>query len=275
MKLPRLLSSACCPPPAAPRRLLRVSALANATIAAALFAAFSSATAAPMDARLRCPRVYKCPYITDGLVAWYDGIWNAGMGKHDANATVWIDLINGKTLAFNGNYTVNADNLYIPEGSYAHGSTISHIGADTIEMVIQATSHPANSAAFDWRSSSSSSSYARLLLYGWDNANLQNYGAYAKSDGTFCAQSSIVGNRVSVSFVDSLASYSGWLNGEQKTSKTGQTGTDAGAAYLWLNYYVGKYTMSANYHCIRIYNRALTADEIAHNYAVDKERFGL
>lgn len=28
-------------------------------------------------------------------------------------------------------------------------------------------------------------------------------------------------------------------------------------------------------YCIRVYNRALTAEEIAHNYAIDKERFGL
>jgi hypothetical protein len=28
-------------------------------------------------------------------------------------------------------------------------------------------------------------------------------------------------------------------------------------------------------YCVRLYSRALTADEIAHNYAVDKERFNL
>ena len=28
-------------------------------------------------------------------------------------------------------------------------------------------------------------------------------------------------------------------------------------------------------YCVRLYSRALTADEVAHNYAVDKERFNL
>ena len=28
-------------------------------------------------------------------------------------------------------------------------------------------------------------------------------------------------------------------------------------------------------HCLRIYSRALTAEEIAHNYEIDKARFGL
>lgn len=32
------------------------------------------------------------PYVADGLVAWWDGLWNAGLGVHDAAATVWKDL---------------------------------------------------------------------------------------------------------------------------------------------------------------------------------------
>ena len=32
------------------------------------------------------------PYITDGLVAMYDGEWNAGLGKHNPIVNVWIDL---------------------------------------------------------------------------------------------------------------------------------------------------------------------------------------
>ena len=32
------------------------------------------------------------PYVPDGLVAMWDGEWNAGGGVHDPNATVWKDL---------------------------------------------------------------------------------------------------------------------------------------------------------------------------------------
>ena len=31
-------------------------------------------------------------YIQDGLVAMWDGIENAGPGKHDDKATVWVDI---------------------------------------------------------------------------------------------------------------------------------------------------------------------------------------
>ena len=37
-------------------------------------------------------------YIQDGLVAMWDGIENAGWGKHDENATEWVDLVNGVVL---------------------------------------------------------------------------------------------------------------------------------------------------------------------------------
>lgn len=42
------------------------------------------------------------PYVTDGLVAMWDGEWNAGGGLHDAAATTWLDIVGGKTLTLNG-----------------------------------------------------------------------------------------------------------------------------------------------------------------------------
>ena len=32
------------------------------------------------------------PYVTDGLIACYDGEWNNGLGKHNPNASIWKDL---------------------------------------------------------------------------------------------------------------------------------------------------------------------------------------
>lgn len=34
-------------------------------------------------------------YVQDGLIAMWDGIENAGLGRHDTNATTWKDLIGG------------------------------------------------------------------------------------------------------------------------------------------------------------------------------------
>ena len=58
-------------------------------------------------------------YIQDGLVAMWDGIENAGLGVHDANATVWTDLTgNGWDLTLlsgainDGRFIWNPDGLW-------------------------------------------------------------------------------------------------------------------------------------------------------------------
>ena len=45
------------------------------------------------------------PYITDGLIAMWAGEWNVGGGMHDANATVWTDLIGGNNAVIQGAIT--------------------------------------------------------------------------------------------------------------------------------------------------------------------------
>lgn len=45
---------------------------------------------------------WKNPYITDGLIAMWDGEWNDGCGVHDAAATTWLDIVGGKILTLNG-----------------------------------------------------------------------------------------------------------------------------------------------------------------------------
>lgn len=87
-----------------------------------------------------------------------------------------------------------------------------------------------------------------------------------------------------------------------RPSVTGKSGTFCGTynnrvAALWRNGVKGtQYTSASNWsnvmfltwanswnqrrgtkrcHCYRLYNRVLTPDEIAANYAIDKERFGL
>ena len=38
------------------------------------------------------------PYVTDGLIAMWDGKWNAEYGVHDAHATVWKDCVAGNIV---------------------------------------------------------------------------------------------------------------------------------------------------------------------------------
>jgi len=67
-----------------------------------------------------------------------------------------------------------------------------------------------------------------------------------------------------------------------------QIGTYAGTSIVYNNncgFNIGADSAGTQYgiehpfigkiYCVRIYNRALSADEIQHNYKIDKERFNL
>ena len=64
-----------------------------------------------------------------------------------------------------------------------------------------------------------------------------------------------------------------YLDGEQNS--TGSATPDSTIDGVWVRLGSSAYGFRGHYHSLRLYSRALTADEIARNYAVDKERFNL
>ena len=69
-------------------------------------------------------------YVTNGLIAWFDGIWNTGLNQHDSNATAWKDLANNgfdaklRYATFNDNSLVTsqmtANNQWAAQASHCH-----------------------------------------------------------------------------------------------------------------------------------------------------------
>ena len=59
--------------------------------------------------------------------------------------------------------------------------------------------------------------------------------------------------------------YNGELKAKENKATTALSRTDYNNVYVETVYY--------NYFDVRIYNRVLTPEEIAHNYEIDKERF--
>ena len=74
-------------------------------------------------------------YVQDGLVACWDGVENAGAGVHDANATVWKDLVAGREFTLT-DVTVN-DNCMTFAGAKASYGSLS--AADTEAVFLPAT----------------------------------------------------------------------------------------------------------------------------------------
>jgi hypothetical protein len=204
------------------------------------------------------------PYVTDGLVAMWDGEWNAGGGVHDANATSWVDLSgNGYDITLpSSGATWDADhialssvslNTYLPEVRRA-------------EFTIECVASAAGSGAIVWMKNPS---WVGGALVGWANGNGKCYYPWANI-GTIGDL-----NLHSVSLSWSASSQRLLVDGSVIASTSGAINSRNVLSQIFLGEYNGIKMSSMNGYSVRLYSRALTATEIAANNAVDKQRFNL
>lgn len=201
-------------------------------------------------------------YVQDGLVAMWDGIENAGFGVHDANATTWKDLVGTNHITLtNGSWTdVSLVCNGTTTGALAHSESVRK---GSIEIV----------CAFG------KTGVAQLVF----NAEYDSYngGFSLRANGTVnfsingkCFQASHPTDKTYYACIYDGDRY-GKILYEDALSKT-SLGTGAnfavpgcGISRRWQYMFYGEICR------IGLYSRAVTAEEIAANYAVDKERFNL
>ena len=221
------------------------------------------------------------PYITDGLIAMWDGEWNAGPGKHDPNAKVWKDIshhnfdLNVMAGVFGDNYI---DCSYGTSSSpTAQSTTINIPNPKHIEVVAVDTSVTSDTS----------------ILTTGKNWGIVKGDSYSRRTLTPCFGKTVLNicKRFPdyVYFQGQTFSYDytgpiGYINGEIITfpsdhnpssiyiSRAGFTCIGCQRNYASDGY---KNIFKGSVYTIRIYSRSLTADEVMHNYMVDKERFGL
>ena len=229
------------------------------------------------------------PYITDGLIAMWDGEWNTGVGIHDDSATVWKDLTGNRSHDFilvSGNYVWEDKALFGLERSTGRlGSlNISSLGeVGTVECVVN-------------------------LGYGHDNVAFQNgvilEGAY--NSGTIavrgvgyasgkCCQilsgvhyvpwflspgyNTRAEDRI-ISFGSTIQSGDTdfcFFNGEASKTYNYNSTWKTSSTIILGAYRIGdeRYPFYGPIYCIRIYSRKLSSEEIAYNFQIDQERFGI
>ena len=224
-------------------------------------------------------------YVQDGLVAMWDGIENAGWGVHDSAATTWKDLAGARdAFVINGggfdsnSFTNNALENTPAWFSQALGVAESR----TIEFVFRLQATSANGYAIGCAGGTVMASADKV-----DSTHGGLYGVCFESNGSVIhfgnsyKYSIPIDKSISVAYDYSVKSA--YINGKA-TLPLGVT------AYSTYDVYgrnrvpsIGGFAPGAQYnnffvgHIYRIayYSRALTADEIAANYAVDKARFNL
>ena len=215
---------------------------------------------------------WRNPYITDGLIAMWDGEWNAGGGVHDPNATVWKDLVGNNDLPL-----TQSSNLYFDEKSL--------VAKNGVYAGFSRNDYPVDLVDFTFEVC-----WSRDTLFSVEADSSNKFGLLTADvfKGKIFVKANTI-NRVDytpvgVSQGDRFAiSFSGKYNGDSRDI----------IAYLNNRQLVGGVTMPGNYSAsqlrigsgwnnpsshhfnVRIYSRALTAYEIAANYAVNKKRFNL
>lgn len=215
------------------------------------------------------------PYVADGLIAMWDGEWNAGGGVHDASATVWKDLVGSD------DFTIDSAGIW-GDKSISNGETYNRIAYRndftfampmTQEIVMKYKGNQSSNAVI-------------FHVSQWADGNDMLRGMVVLFGAYFKVRSDTTGYSLPVShdamtlacLYDSSGTPVPYINGVAETLLN--EGTDT----WWANDATGvNIANRANNNRgtkieifgIRFYSRALTAEEIAANYAVDKQRFNL
>ena len=220
-------------------------------------------------------------YVQNGLVAMWDGIENAGWGTHDATAGTWKDLTaNGfdLTTATGMSFVTwgeNCANISENSGLIAQGNFTFLDRKITVEIVTDITISGNNIGIV--AINKQGTAYLRQTV----GYRIAGNVIYVACGGV---QSSLgVNGRLNLVFASEedgnggvkISSYrAGLLIGTKTITPTaaitgGTVELFKTSASNWSGGLNGKV-----YAC-RLYSRALTAQEIAANYAIDKARFGL
>ena len=227
------------------------------------------------------------PYITDGLVTMWDGEWNVGLGKHSDTATVWKDLISSQCVPAVGIFGQNYQDIValnnriniVPE------NIIPDLQIATIEMAF--TNYGTNNDAnFSMNFTVVGNNvYARFGHLGGHSTTTSGQGTNRYGFIFSNQLAGVVGINIVPLDMPYSASYSMhyYASSADRKKLDGYVNGQYSKKFIYANetQFTGKLMVTQGkntkyrIYSIRIYNRILSAEEIAYNYEIDKMRFNL
>lgn len=203
-------------------------------------------------------------YVQDSLILWLDGIKNTRDG-HNAEATVWEDLVGDVNFTKTANFSFG-DNCILPTGKMDSDNTIVVPNEFTMEVVYQFTGgNNYHTIGFSevyprfkgrksgmlprWMIASGTWADGLEYTYALDLDATHSVAVSQNSDGRKCYHNGVFNSGDSV-----VATYN-----------SAQT----------LQNYDRSEILTGKIFAIRLYNRSLTDEELAQNYEIDKQRFGI
>ena len=218
-------------------------------------------------------------YEQSGLVGHWDGIDNAGTGVHDPSTRVWRDLTG---LTGDGQLGVGAvwsDGICWKNGVDGKPVTVGgnfaatlNTCTSTVEVVLRPSRGNVREAFL--------SSYSTGTWSLEHNSNSYSDGSarvyFGGSPDVRCEYARIAAGEFTVlSVAVSPSGFAVYKNGVlAKTYSGSLTRPTANVDYVFGGENTrGEMAFRGNYYAVRLYNRPLTAEEIAANHAVDIARF--
>ena len=208
-------------------------------------------------------------YVSDGLVAYYSGTQSTRKG-HDKDSAVWQDLVGGHDMAI----TKNDDNYFSDTGLRAKG--VKHNFPDAIVDTVNGQAFTIEILLGDFVSvgnefntfiNGSGDEIALFRRNSVDELELKfqiNAGVRIKVKNCLnLLQNSLI--TITYAQNDVVRLY---VNGEQ-VGETPTINGSLGASDLFIGHNAQNKMFDTTYRAVRFYDRALTADEVAANAAVD------
>ena len=214
-------------------------------------------------------------YVQDGLLAMWDGIENAGWGVHNASATAWKDLIGQYDGAVNlSGLSWGEDRLHFTSGYNVNfGAVPIGSGALWIEICLDTTSTTSftcyvGQGSMRYISSSTGGDSKYVAFRASQPGGVGPLGFYSPN---------VRPNTISAGYTADALTHFIYTNGAFGAQKVYSAAYRFSSTGLLMNREYNAIYGSGVFdaHNVRLYSRMPTADEIAHNYAIDKARFGL
>lgn len=207
-------------------------------------------------------------YVQDGLVAIWDCVENRGWGDGDISETGWTELVSGNVTqtAGRGTFSATAFKMSAANKLELVSNNFRTLTARTVEVVFSDSYGSAgnrvyvedNNANVGFSLQSNTSNCRLTCNLGNTHQNEVPYSEIARAAPLFCHWA------LSQSNTSTL-----YVNGGERR-RANKSFTPFTSIGLGL-----RTNIQADYCCVRVYSRALTAEEIAHNYNIDKRRFNL
>ena len=212
------------------------------------------------------------PYITDGLVAMWDGEWNVEFGVHDETSPVWKDLIGNLDMTL-GEYGEWENNALVCLGgripAYGKYSLLTADGDKCVTVVAESISDSGIIFAAGNGASTGAILFEKKPSYLY--MSIANYAADGTNNVVTVSDSSFsaTGNWLKSDLIDAF------VNGEWKTPRYRFNSLFTTRVCVGDRVNDSSKPFTGRVFHIRVYDRNLTAEEVEYNYAIDAERFGL